>query len=93
LIIRVKNVGDREWVWPYNEDGPERVPPGAEIDVELPPGQARQPGETSLEFRARVDRECDAIETTGTTDPRRRLMDALYKAGELVAVMPVETMH
>ena len=94
MIIRVINCGDKPWRWPFTEDGvADVVQPGETYDIDLTP-KGRQPGETTAEFRARVDRECDEIEATGPIDPRYKLMDALYKAGQLVAVPPApETMH
>jgi hypothetical protein len=78
----VRNVGTRVWIWPWGEDGPERVEPGDEIWIGFTPSLKRQPGESGEAFLDRVDARCQA------GDERIRLVDALWRAGMLRSVPP-----
>jgi hypothetical protein len=88
MHLLVRNIGRVAWHWPYTEDGtPDRVEPGEEYEIDLSP-KGRQPGESSFEYRARVDRESDE------GDPRIKMLLQLRDARLLAFDPPTaETMH
>jgi hypothetical protein len=72
--VLVRNVGTKTWHWPWGDDGPERVEPGQVIDVETSPPPQRNPGETSVECRARL------AQRRREGCPRIRFLRALWLA-------------
>lgn len=88
MLLTVRNVSNTSWVWPWGDEGPERVAPGQVIDVELLPPARRQPNETSLEYRARLEAELER------GDERVAYLGALFRAGKMLSVdAPAPTVH
>jgi hypothetical protein len=88
MHLLVRNIGRVAWYWPFTESGEaDRVDPGEEYEIDLSP-KGRRPGESSFEYRARVDQECDE------GDPRIRMLLQLRDARLLAFDPPsVETRH
>jgi hypothetical protein len=88
--VLIRNVSERAWVWPFDEDGPQRVEPGEVYEVSDVPMRIlpKQPGEPSALFRERL---ADAARKSGE---RIALLRSLFHAGMMRSVPPdPETMH